>query len=357
MVKKTSVATNSINVAVDTGFGYGLMVCPNKKVKVSSFIEEIKEEQAFGYASNISYDDVINGKKLVIKYIKKDDEGRIVYKYFILGEYCESVYTDNSRFVTDNRVGDEKHLIQLLSLLGLAVEKTSDVNVNLGMGFPTKLRHEEELIINWLTDRFEFSYLYSEGELARNINIENVLTCGQSMAPIFILPEDDFEKNVLSMDFGHNTNDYLYSQAGNKQNRYMINKRGFRHRYNDMEDLLLRRFYKITKNFKESTVQLALETGTIKLKDGVHNVEDLQIEVLSNYADEIKKDLITYYQEILDDVEIIMLSGGIIENDKFYKLLIEKTKDILGESIVIDRREDAQWNVVNGLYEILLDEF
>ncbi len=357
MVKKTSVATSSINVAVDTGFGYGLMVCPNKKVKVSSFIEEIKEEQALGYASNISYDDVINGKKIVVKYVNKDNEGRILYKYFIVGEYCESVYTDNSRFVTDNRVGDEKHLIQLLSLLGLAFEKTSDININLGMGFPTKLRYEEEEMIEWLTNRFEFSYLYSEGELARNINIENVLTCGQATAPIFILPEEDFVKNILSMDFGHNTNDYLYSQGGNTQTRYEINKRGFRHRYNDMADLLLRRFYKTTKNFKESIIQNALETGTIKLKDGVHNVEDLQLEVLSNYAEEIRKDLITYYQEILDDVEKIILSGGIIENDKFYKLLIEKTKDVIGETIVIDRREDAQWNVVNGLYELLLDEF
>lgn len=340
------------NVGVDTGYGYGLMVCANKRVKVASFIEEIKEEQAKSLASNVTLEDVKNGKKLVIKYTRPLITMKET-KYYVVGEYAENTISNASRFVTDNRVGDEKHLIQLLSLIGLAVS-TQNADINLGMGYPTKLKYEKDDMEKWLTDRFEIAYLYNKGQLKRNLNIQNVIAIGQSSAPIFTLEDNQLEGNVLSLDFGHNTNDYLYWKAGNFQSKYERDARGFRHHYSDMADLLLRRFHRVTKNFKEATVQKALETGRIKLRDGEHNVEDFQLEILNTYADEIIKEITTIYQEILDEVDIVLLSGGIVENDKFYEIFKEKSKSLM---LPLVRPDDAQWNVVNGLYVIISSQF
>lgn len=344
------------NVGIDTGYGYGLMVSSNKKIKVASFIEEVKESQALALSSNVSLNDVLTGKKLVIKYAKPlySISSISETKYYVVGEYCENVIANCSRFVTDNRIGDDKHLIQLLALMGLAVD-SQVADINLGMGYPTKLKFEKQELIKWLTDKFEFSYLYDKGEVKRSLNIENVIACGQSSAPIFTLEPEEIRSNILSLDFGHNTNDYLYWKAGNFQSKYEVDKRGFRHHYSEMSDLLLQKFYKVTKNFKEATVQKALETGTIKLRDGEHNVETLQEEVLETYVDEIIKDIITHYEEVLDEVDIVLLSGGIVENDKFYNLFLKKSEKLMLPRV--ERPENAQWNIVNGLYEIVNSQF
>lgn len=336
------------NVGVDTGFGFGLMKCADKEIKLASYIHKIREEEAKTISSTIRAEEVLSGKKVVVKIygeVKENGETEAP-AYFAVGDFVTKIKPEATRYVTLKRVGDKKHLAQLLTLIGLAFE-TQECKVNLGMGLPTVLRHQTEDTKKWLKNKFKISFLYNGGELLRDIVVENVEVIGQAVAPILTLDDDLLPKNILSIDLGHNTNDFCLWQDGIMPENYRQASQGFRKYYTVMEEKLLKEYKDKAQRFSETRLQTAIETGKVTFRNEVSNVENLQKEIFEDYAEELRESITSNYEDVLDIVDVILLSGGVIENDKFYLILEEALKDL---NIKLTRPAMAQWNVVKGIY-------
>lgn len=344
------------NVAVDTGFGRVQMISSQKELTEPSFVYQITDlEEVKDIASTITKTEASNGKKILIKILSKPDENGAVEepKYFLIGELVAQIKPNTERYSSLKRIRDPKHLAQLLSAVGLAV-KTIEANVNLGIGLPTALKSSTEDAVKWLKDNFTFSFLHNGGEIRRNITIDNVEVVSQPVAPIFTLEPEQLLNAILSIDLGHKTKDGCLWINRSVSSDYRKHGDGFYAYYGIMREKLEKEFKDNPQNFTEARVQMSLEQGVIKTREGIKNVERLQEVVLRKYAKEVVDFIIGNYEPVIDLIDLILLSGGIIENDKFFNMLQEELKPF---RIEVTRGDNPQANVVGGIYARLCAKY
>ncbi|EJT5937324.1 ParM/StbA family protein [Clostridium perfringens] len=359
----------TINVGIDSGFGYGIGVFENGEACVPSYITEISENKAREEAMNITLDDIKGTDKensLIVKFseVEKSEDGKETIvkkeKYFFVGDVAVKVNPNTTRALTTRRINNPKHLVQVMSLIGLATgdfdKSETEINVNLGMGLPIKLKNEGDNLRKWLKGSYILSFLYNEGELIRKINIDTVSVLPQALAPVFSL--DDFVgKKIVSVDLGHYTNDMCFWTGGSKRDDLDYCGDGFHQCYNEMENLLLKNsnVTELTTTIKEKNVQEALETGVVTLR-GKNKIEvaELQKEILEEYSMRVVEDIVSKYEMIFDDIEFLLLSGGVINNENFVTMMRERAEEY---KVPVATPEKPQYAVAKGLYNLVCNKY
>ncbi|APU87066.1 hypothetical protein [Clostridium botulinum] len=95
------------------------------EVIMKNYINNITEKEALNIANTIKE---LNNKNTLIKYNGK---------YFICGDACIERYPDTMQRLNRDRIKDEYHLIELLSIVG-QLTKESEFNLYLCVGLPNR---------------------------------------------------------------------------------------------------------------------------------------------------------------------------------------------------------------------------
>lgn len=354
-IKKTQVKeVSNMNIGIDSGFGYGIAVTDDKKIIIPSFITEVSEREAKAEAEDIKESEVENTTALVVKLSPLEEKGE--NKFFFVGDLVTQVKPDVKRELTTLRINNEKHLVQILTLIGLSSDEDK-ITVNLGMGLPNKLKYEATNLKKWLSGTYKISFLYKDMEVEKTINIDTITVLSQSVACIFSLPEEEYVgEKIISEDMGHYTKDSCLWTGRHADDDFDACGNGFFKCYKKMQTKLLKssNIREITTTIKEKNVQEALETGSVTLRNGTNDVREMQREVLEDYAKEVVQDVVTEFESIFDDIKFLLLSGGVVNNKEFVEMVKTNASDY---GIEIKVPDEPQLAVAKGLYNFVCKKF
>ncbi|MGG5462581.1 hypothetical protein [Clostridium sp. B9] len=355
--KKFGIESDILKIGIDTGFGYGVSYWGEEnKLTVPSVIKEITKKEALEQSKEIREENIRNGKELIIKYTEKTgEEDKIIEieRYFYVGDITLEKDSKAKRVLTTKRVGNIKHLVQILSLIGVATDE-EEIEVNLSMGLPVKMKGEANALKKWLIGEYKIAFLNRGKDIERKITIDKVVVLPQALAPVFSLEEKDYiGKMIVSADLGHYTNDMCLWTGKGTDKEYDYCGDGFYECYNEMRKILLNdtNIMEVTTTIREKDIQEALENGRVNLINGKNEVEFHREKVLKDYAIRVVEDIITMYETIFDDMDFLLLSGGIIENKDCVKMIIEEIEKY---KIRILMPEEPQYAVAKGLYNYLV---
>lgn len=352
--KKNSIKEEkTLNIGIDTGFGNGVASWEDGKLLIPSYIREIRKREALENSKMIKEENIKNGKELIVRYIERAEEGNlnVKEKYFYVGNINFKKDRNARRLLTTKRVGNLKYLIQILTLIGVATDE-EEINVNLSMGLPVKMKGEADALKKWLIGKYEIAFLCGGEEVVRKIKIEKVLVLPQALAPVFSLGDKYIGKRIVSVDLGHYTNDMCFWTGRTTD----INKdycgNGFYLCYKEMETLLLEdsNITELTTSLHETYIQEALEKGKFTLYNFENDVKEYQEEILESYAIDVVETIATNYETVFDFMDFLLLSGGIIENKEFVNMIIEEIEKYKIKIII---PEEPQYAVAKGLYKFL----
>ncbi|ELC8424652.1 ParM/StbA family protein [Clostridium perfringens] len=347
-----------LNIGIDTGFGYKVSYWDNGKLIIPSLCKEISKREALEQSKRIKEENIKNGKQLIVRY-KYLEEGLynsviLNEKYFYVGDITLEKDTKAKRVLTTKRVGNLKHLIQILSLIGIATDE-EDINVNLSVGLPVKMNGEAQALKKWLAGKFEISFLCEGKEIIRKINIEHVEVLPQALAPVFSL-EEYIGKKIVSVDLGHYTNDMCFWTGRSKREYLDYCEDGFHIYYNEMRKMLLNdtNIIEVTTTISEKDIQEALENGVVNLINGENDVEYHREKILKDYSIRLVEEIVTMYETIFDDIDFILISGGVIENNSFINTFM---KEIEKYRMKILMPDEPQLAVAKGLYNLVCKKY
>lgn len=336
-----------MNFGIDTGYGYTLSKCHSKELVIPSFIRKVSRYDAETIAEEI---DKTTEDSVLVEY----DNG-----YYIIGNLAIQYFPDTQRrLLVANRVGDEFHLVMLLTMIGLSVNQ-SVVDVNVVVGVPNKLNHLKKDMEKWLCNSYEISFLNSEGKIERCINIKNVKCISQPSALIYDMDPEMRNSTVLAIDIGHNTTDLLLWQKGKVVHDVSLRTSidGVKRCYDELNKLLVARYNKTHKLFDVLEIQLqtAIETGYFSLHGEQVDITDMLDDVLEDFADYLFTSIDRVYSKYLPTVDIIVCGGGIMTNDTFAKKLADKFKSVYELTFI--RPKKPQFAIVRGMYNIATELF
>lgn len=223
------------------------------------------------------------------------------------------------------------------------------------MGIPIKMKGEAKALKKWLAGKFEISFLCGGKEIIRKINIEHVEVLPQALAPVFSL-EEYIGKKIVSVDLGHYTNDMCFWTGRSKREYLDYCEDGFHIYYNEMRKMLLNdtNIIELTTTIREKDIQEALENGVVNLINGENDVEYHREKILKDYSVRVVEDIVTMYETIFDDIDFILISGGVIENNSFINMFM---KEIEKYRMKILMPEEPQLAVAKGLYNFVCKKF
>jgi plasmid segregation protein ParM len=331
----------NIIAAVDSGYGYGLGRSEIREVIISNFIRKITEDDAKTYAEKIKQ---LNQDNIIMKY-----QGT----YYAVGNLAVKADPKIKRNPTNDRIDNSYHLIEILSILGLLCD-SRNYTVDLIVGLPNKLRSEKKKMVKWLNNKFEFSYLTSEGEIFKSVEVINVACVEQAVSAIYNLDKTALEgSNVISIDLGHSTLDCVYvsNSIVSLNASDWISADGVKWCYDELAKKLVERFRDEYQLYEvlEKDLQTAIEVGIFKIHNEKVDIQDLLNSVFEDYADMIYNLIADKYSYYLPTVEYIIASGGMMSNQNFYQRLAKKFKHYNIQFAIFP---NPQKSIVNGMYVI-----
>jgi plasmid segregation protein ParM len=339
----------NIIAGIDSGYGFAIGESnkSNKTILMRNYVRRISKKESVDISQNIKE---INENNILIKY---DD------KYYICGELCLTYYPTEQMKLDDNRVNNIYHLIEILMVAG-QLSKDNEFNLFLTVGLPNRLKEERQNLINWLQNKFEFSFLTINGEIKKSVNIVEVSCIPQVYAPIFTLPEDKRNKYICSIDLGHKTADIMLINNFNivKQPGASISAEGCIHLYKLLETQLVNKFSQTNykkKDYSQILLQKIFEKEEYKIGDTTQDISDILDFVINDYLDYVYYKVENSAGEYLVDADIFIASGGILKNNTFRKTLADKFKAEHGKPFMTAK--DPQLAIANGLFQYALLQY
>lgn len=337
-----------INMGFDHGYGYLNFRSSILKDKLSSYIVEIDEEQASQLRENISE---INKDNLVVKY--KD-------KYYVIGGKVERSFSGVKRRIEKDRIGSDFSMAQLLSCVGLVCKNDNMVQVNLCTGVPNKLRSVKNKFAESLKGSYKISFLLNNREITKTIDIIESFSILQ---PVGVLYSDQFTQedrenlNILLVDIGHGTTDLIVSIQDEVRQDNITYVEGINYCFKRLKDDLIKDFmnkYHIY-DLSEKEVQFAIEKNMLKTKkDGIIDISDYTRKVYKKYIEMLFTEINNNYLEVMNDLDMVMISGGVANNDVFLSELENKFNEF---DLLISVADNPQEAVCEGYYNIINDSF
>ena len=349
--KEHIIEEKTLNIGIDIGFAYLASFWNGGKLTIPSLCKEISKKEALETSKVIAEKNIKNGRQLVVKFRDVDKKEE---KYFYVGDIALEKDDKVRRVLTTKTLDNLKYLVKVLSLLGITTDE-EDINFNLSIGIPVKMKGKAQELKEWLTGRFEISFLCRGKEIIRKINIENVEVLSQALAPVYSL-EEYRGKQIVSVDLGHYTNDMCFWTGGSKRDDLDYCGDGFHQCYNEMRNMLLndKNIIELTTTIREKDIQEALENGVVNLINGKNDVEYNREKILKDYSIMVVEDIVTMYETIFDDIDFILISGGLIENNSFINMFM---KEIEKYRMKILMPEEPKYAVAKGLYNLVCKKY
>ena len=332
-----------MNTSVDTGYGYLMGETKVGKVIMPSYIEEISQ---VSFKENKKTIEKINERNLLVEFNKK---------YYAVGKLATKIKPDTQRNLTNSRVQNDEHLVSMLSVVSL-LTNSNNTDINIGLGLPQQLISDAEALEGWVKGKFEITLHSKDKEIKKTINIKNSMCMNQGLAPIYLLEDDELEKNIISVDLGHNTFHSVYWSDYNAPLELRRHGKGMRTCYDDLrvrlenmetEDRII--------NVTQQELERAIESGVFVRNKKKIDITDMLNEVFETKAKELFRTIESAYSDLLTSVDIIIFNGGAMQNENFITKLGEMFKKYYNIEFIIF--EEPQWAVTKGILRCLNDEF
>lgn len=309
-------------IGVDRGFGSTKFVSKYKVDFVDSLVAPISENRAKEIMSNNP-----NDEKLII--LKDYDD-----KYYLIGEFVsllEPSYAE--RDLRRNR-NNENEIILFKAGMGLSVEETESVDVVVTTGLPTDdyetLKDKYIADIEQNHEPYIFTIFIGNREYPKNIVVRKANVENQPKGTIITMinqklrNREDWQEIKNSKygvaDLGFNTTDlsmYVgkdiivgennnFSSFGMSKILTSIKK--------DIESA-----FKCKKS--ENDILEALTTYVIKVKGKTINCQEIVEKGFEKNAELLVREISSKWEEYLDSLDEIILTGGVVENDFFFEVL------------------------------------
>lgn len=336
-------------IGVDRGFGSTKFVSKQKVDFVDSLVAPISENRAKEIMGNNP-----NNDKLII--LKDFDN-----KYYLIGEYVsllEPIYAE--RDLRRNR-NNENEIILFKAGMGLSVDETNSVEVVVTTGLPTddydnlKNKYIEDIEQNH--EPYVFSIFIGNKEYPKNIVVRKANVENQPKGTIITIINEKLKRredwNSIKnrkygvADLGFNTTDlsmYVgkdiivgennnFSSFGMSKILTSIKK--------DIETA-----FKCKKS--ENDILEALTTYEIKVKGKTIGCRDIVEKGFEKNAELLVREISSKWEEYLDSLDEIILTGGVVENQFFYDVLENLFKQELEWDI--SKPNKSRFANANGFY-------
>lgn len=338
---------NVINVAVDSGYGYALGKSKERIIRLSNYILKVDETFVDSLRENLTE---LSEDKILVKY--KDN-------YYAIGELATRLDDSVNRYISNNRVGDLYHTLEIITTLALTTD-LEKFSVNLILGLPNKLAYLEKALQEDIKGDYEIEFIQSNGDIKKSFSVNNnVVVIPQPLAPIFNLKPEGIPKyQILSIDIGHGTLDAFVLRKGIKsinRKEYMCIE-GVSRCYSKLEEKLIEKYreeYGIM-NIENIRLQEAIEENVFRFKNQQIDIIDINKVVFGEYAEYIFHELENCYGDNLGKFDIIIGSGAIMSNAFFVNCL----SNLLSQyKVTFKVLGNPQESIVNGMFNIINSKF
>ena len=334
-----------INIGVDAGYGYIMSSAEIGEVKFSSYIKKVTEQQALEIKSEITKAGDVN--KILVKY---NDA------YYALGRLCEDMFPNETRMITNDRVGNVYHLVQILTSIALTLKNSNSINANLMVGVPNRLAFSKKQMKQWLENKkYEIS-LIGTRSINKTISIDLCHCLLQPVFPVFSAFDEVeiSQKSIMSLDIGHSSTDAIVMKnfAYSQEREDIVAIQGMNRVYNWIEGELINRFHKnhMLTSVPESKIQSLVENGVFYLNGKKVDVSDILSSAMDDYANFLFMEVNRKYLVTLPVIDVILVSGGVASNEDFMRTFAKLFKNM---EIDVMTEAEPQWSVCRGMKNVM----
>lgn len=338
-------------IGVDRGFGATKFISKKTKEFVDSLVAPISENRAKEIMANNP-----NDKKLII--LKDIDD-----KYYLIGEYVsllEPTYAE--RDLRRNR-DNENEIILFKVGMGLSIDSSEVTEVIVTTGLPTddfesfKDKYESDIEQN--QNPYLFSIFVGNKEFPKNIVVKKANVENQPKGTIITIINENLRKKVNwdllknrkygVVDLGFNTTDLSMYVGKDIIVGEINNFSSF-----GMSKILTSIKKDIENTFKcrksENDILEALSTYEIKVRGVTKCCKEIVEKGFEKNAILLVREISSKWEEYLDSLDEIVLTGGVVENEYFYNVLVKLFKEELGWKIC--KPDESRFANANGFYLI-----
>lgn len=334
----------NINIAVDSGYGYALGKSKEKLIKLSNYILKVDKSFAESIKDSISE---ITEDKILVKY--KD-------KYYAIGDLATRIDDSVNRYVSNNRVGDLFHTLEIITTLALTTN-LKEFSVNLILGLPNKLIHLDKALQEDIKSDYEIEFICANESIKKKFSVKNTIVIPQPLAPIFNLKSEGIVKyNLLSVDIGHGTLDSFVLRKGIRSMNKNLCVEGVNRCYTKLEEKLMEKYREDfgIVSIENIRLQEGIEENTFSFKNQKLDITDINKVVFGEYAEYVFHELENCYGDNLGKFDIIIGSGAIMSNVFF----VNSLSNLLSQyKVTFKVLGNPQESIVNGMFNILNSKF
>lgn len=341
--------SNLYAIGVDRGFGATKFVSKNIKKLVDSLVAPISEDRAKEIMENNP-----NDEKLII--LKDADN-----KYYLIGEYVSLIEpTYAERDLRRNRNNENESVLFKVGM-GLSITSSERAEVIVTTGLPTDdyaaLKDKYISDIERNHEPYLFSVFIGNKEYPKNIIIRKANVENQPKGTIITIINEKLRKrenwNVIKtkkygvVDLGFNTSDpsmYVGKDiiVGENNNFSTFG----------MSKILTSIKKDIETTFKcrksENDILEALTTYKIKVRGTTVDCKEIVEKGFEKNAELLVREISSKWEDYLDSLDEIVLTGGVVENEFFYNVLVKLFKEELGWDVY--KPDESRFANAYGFY-------
>lgn len=343
--------SNLIAIGVDRGFGATKYRSQKTQGLVDSLVAPISESRAKEIMANNP-----NDTKLII--IKDQDE-----KYYLIGSFVSLLEPSYQKRDLRRDRSNANELLLFKVGMGLSTAELEDCEVVVTTGLPTddfdNLKQKYIDDIENELEPYKYSIFVGNKEYKKNIVVKVANVENQPKGTIITIINEKLKnkedwneikvKRYGVVDMGFNTTDLSMYVGKDLVKGDENNFSTFA-----MSKILLSIKQNIESKFNckktENDVLEALSTYTIKVKgkevDCKKEVEEGFYENAKRLVSEIR----SKWENYLDSLDEIVLTGGVVENEYFYNVLVDLFEKELGWDIC--KPNNPRFANANGYYII-----
>jgi len=231
-----------------------------------------------------------------------------------------------SRLTLDDREHDTAMVVLYHATLAEFYKNYEHVDLYVVSGLPNQSRMSTEgpllaLLKGNEDGKFVVNYMIGKTKKSLTVNVLNVRINTQPEGFYVNLMRDANLEKINSadynyfgvLDFGHYTFDYTIFNGADMVGlggRYTNSYDGMYKAHEHLAKLLQEEYASAKFRPHQSDVELALQTGSIKVRGEVQDVSDLVSKVISTYARQSFEHILGRWEPILDNLDGIFMEGG-----------------------------------------------